>query len=132
MENTLKVLGKFAEMSILPKKYKKELERSLFQEEGYLRVYGMMIATALLDKLADTDIDMVLVWSYLHYSQDQGRFREMHLFLAMCYMGVGLKVPPCFLELGQQEEQLKPLMDEFIRAFDDALVDCGEDDDDID
>lgn len=132
MDEMMDVLGNIVELDVLPMKYKADIRMDMPQDEDECRVYSLQTTLKLLDMLNDSPANLLLIYAYLQSRFDAGRYQEMHLFLIMCYLGVGLEPPTEFQQIGQFDDLLKLLMNEVIEDFRDYLVQNADAEDDWD
>lgn len=126
MEELIVALQDRTEMTVVPDKYLEEIRGQLPQNEKECRIYAMLTAATLMNELSNSELDVVLVYNYLELRYEAKQYHDMHMFLSLCYLAMGLEIPPYFTEFIQFEDLLKILMREMLQSIGKYLIDVCE------
>lgn len=126
MEELIIALQSMTEMTALPDKYLEEIKAQLPQDERECRIYSMLAATTLMNEVSISELDVVLVYNYLELRYEAKQYHDMHMFLSLCYLAMGLEIPPYFTEFIQFNGLLETLMREMLRCIGKYLMDVCE------
>lgn len=126
MEEMIDILQSMSELAVLPESYRQEIRDELPQDAFDCKTYSLLVTSVLLNKLEQTPMKLPMLLNYLLERYAAKQYREMHLILIMCYMGVGLDPPPCFLEFSQYDDLLELLMNEIVLDFEDYISESIE------
>lgn len=126
MEELIIALQSMTEMAVVPDKYLEEIKSQLPQNEKECRIYAMLTAVTLMNELSNSDLDVVLVYNYLELRYEAKQYHDMHMFLSLCYLAMGLEIPPYFTEFIQFDDLLEILMREMLSCIGKYLIDVCE------
>lgn len=126
MEELIIALQSMTEMAVVPDKYLEEIKSQLPQNEKECRIYAMLTAVTLMNELSNSDLDVVLVYNYLELRYEAKQYHDMHMFLSLCHLAMGLEIPPYFTEFIQFDDLLEILMREMLSCIGKYLIDVCE------
>ncbi len=89
-------------------------------------LYSKIVTTTLLEKAKEAGMDLETVLIWLHRVCEDQQYRAMHLYLIMCYQGLGLTPPPFFLELALQDSLLTEVMQMMLQDAAEYVLGCAD------
>lgn len=126
MEEIRNSIQSMSEMAALSTKYLSEIRDQLPQNRKECKIYALLVGAPLMQEICTSELDPVLVYNYIELCCEKKAFREMHMYLMICYLAMGMRIPPFFMEFSRFDDLLELLMQEMLRSIGRYVIEeCG-------